>query len=306
MAATEITIIGAGPVGALMSIFLARRGFPVTTHESRPDMRRVDSPAGRSINLALANRGIHALEQVGLMDVVSPHLIPMRGRMIHQEDGKQELQPYGNKPEEVIYSVSRGELNKALMDAAEGSGVVIRFNERCESLDPAARELVLVDEADVATVEVGQRVEIVAIAYPDQPMQGIVRYIANTAKIAPGRQGLSFPVKIDIIDAGEVILRPGMSSRAEIFTRQDREVIAVPIQAIIFEEDRSELRSEYFIFINDNGVARKTKVEVGLSDDEYQELTSSIDSNIEVIVGPDRELRHLLEGDRVDITRVEL
>ena len=165
---------------------------------------------------------------------------------------------------------------------------------------------VLVDEADVATVEVGQRVEIVAIAYPDQPMQGIVRYIANTAKIAPGRQGLSFTVKIDITDAGEVVLRPGMSSRAEIFTRQDREVIAVPIQAIIFEEDRSELRSEYFIFINDNGVARKTKVEVGLSDDEYQELTSSIDSNIEVIVGPDRELRHLLEGDRVDITRVEL
>ncbi|MCH8264272.1 MAG: efflux RND transporter periplasmic adaptor subunit [Proteobacteria bacterium] len=165
---------------------------------------------------------------------------------------------------------------------------------------------VLVDEADVATVEVGQRVEIVAIAYPDQPMQGIVRYIANTAKIAPGRQGLSFTVKIDIIDAGEVVLRPGMSSRAEIFTRQDREVIAVPIQAIIFEEDRSELRSEYFIFINDNGVARKTKVEVGLSDDEYQELTSSIDSDIEVIVGPDRELRFLLEGDRVDITRVEL
>ncbi len=165
---------------------------------------------------------------------------------------------------------------------------------------------VLVDEADVATVEVGQRVEIVAIAYPDQPMQGIVRYIANTAKIAPGRQGLSFTVKIDITDACEVVLRPGMSSRAEIFTRQDQEVIAVPIQAIIFEEDRSALRSEYFIFINDNGVARKTKVEVGLSDDAYQELTSSIDSDIEVIVGPDRELRFLLEGDRVDITRVEL
>ena len=165
---------------------------------------------------------------------------------------------------------------------------------------------VLVDEADVATVEVGQRVEIVAIAYPDQPMQGIVRYIANTAKIAPGRQGLSFTVKIDITDAGEVVLRPGMSSRAEIFTRQDQEVIAVPIQALIFEEDRSALRSEYFIFINDNGIARKTKVEVGLSDDAYQELTSSIDSDIEVIVGPDRELRFLLEGDRVDITRVEL
>ncbi len=165
---------------------------------------------------------------------------------------------------------------------------------------------VLVDEADVANIEIGQRTEIVAIAYPDQPMQGVVRYIANTAKIAPGRQGLSFTVKIDITDPGDVILRPGMSCRAEIFTRQDQEVVAVPIQAVIFEEDRSALRSEYFIFVNDNGIARKTKIEVGISDDEYQELMSSIDEDIEIVVGPDQELRHLLEGDRIDATRIEL
>lgn len=165
---------------------------------------------------------------------------------------------------------------------------------------------VLVDEADVANIEIGQRTEIVAIAYPDQPMQGVVRYIANTAKIAPGRQGLSFTVKIEITDAADVVLRPGMSCRAEIFTRQDQEVIAVPIQAVIFEEDRSALRSEYFVFVNDNGIARKTKIEVGISDDEYQELMSDIDDNIEIIVGPDQELRHLLEGDRIDTTRVEL
>jgi len=164
---------------------------------------------------------------------------------------------------------------------------------------------VLVDEADVATIEVGQRAEIVAIAYPDQPMQGIVRYIANTAKIAPGRQGLSFTVKIDITDPGDVVLRPGMSCRAEIFTRQDQEVAAIPIQAIIFEEDRSQLRSEYFIFINDNGVAKKTQVEVGLSDDEYQEVTTRIDQDIEIVIGPNRELRHLLEGDRLDATLIE-
>jgi HlyD family secretion protein len=165
---------------------------------------------------------------------------------------------------------------------------------------------VFVDEADVANIEIGQRTEIVAIAYPDQPMQGVVRYIANTAKIAPGRQGLSFTVKIEITDPGDVVLRPGMSCRAEIFTRQDQEVIAVPIQAVIFEEDRSALRSEYFVFVNDNGIARKTKIEVGISDDEYQELMSDIDDNIEIIVGPDQELRHLLEGDRIDATRVEL
>ena len=165
---------------------------------------------------------------------------------------------------------------------------------------------VLVDEADVANIQIGQRAEIVAIAYPDQPMVGVVRFIANTAKIAPGRQGLSFVVKIDITDPGGVELRPGMSCRAEIFTRQDQEVAAIPIQAIIFEEDRAELRSDYFIFVNDGGIARKTKVEVGLSDDEYQELMSEIDKDVEIVIGPNQELRHLLEGDRLDVTRIEL
>lgn len=165
---------------------------------------------------------------------------------------------------------------------------------------------VLVDEADIANVAIGQRAEVVAIAYPDQPMTGVVRYIANTAKVETGRQGLSFTVEIDIIDSGDVVLRPGMSCRAEIFTRQDQEVDAIPIQAVIFEEDRSELRSEYFIFVNDDGVARKTKVEVGLSDDEYQELISEIDTDVEIVIGPNQELRHLLEGDRLDATRIEL
>lgn len=164
---------------------------------------------------------------------------------------------------------------------------------------------VLVDEADVANIEIGQRAEIVAIAYPDQPMQGVVRFIANTAKVAQGRQGLSFTVKIDITDPGDVVLRPGMSCRAEIFTRQDQSVAAIPIQAIVFEEDRSELRSEHYIFVNDDGVARKTLVEVGLSDDEYQELISQIDEDVEIVVGPNQELRHLLDGDRLDVTRLE-
>jgi HlyD family secretion protein len=164
---------------------------------------------------------------------------------------------------------------------------------------------VLVDEADVANIAVGQRAEVVAIAYPDQPMLGTVRYIANTAKVEPGRQGLTFTVKIDITDPGDVVLRPGMSCRAEIFTRQDQEVTAVPIQAVLFEEDRSALRTEHFIFINDEGVARKTPVAIGLSDDEYQELTTEIEGDVEIVVGPSRELRHLLDGDRLDTTRIE-
>ena len=162
---------------------------------------------------------------------------------------------------------------------------------------------VLVDEADIANIELGQNAEIVAIAYPDQPMQGVVRFIANTAKVAQGRTGLSFVVKIDITDPGNVVLRPGMSCRAEIFTQQEQNVAAIPIEAIIFEEDRSELRSEYFIFVNDDGIAQKTKIEVGLSDDEYQEITSSIDDNVEIVIGPNSELRNLIDGDRLNATR---
>ena len=158
---------------------------------------------------------------------------------------------------------------------------------------------VLVDEADIANIRVGQKAEIVAIAYPDEPMQGTVRFIANTAKIAHGRTGLSFVVKIDIEDPGEVILRPGMSCRAEIFTQDDRLVTAVPIEAVLFEEDKAENRSDHFIFLNDQGVAKKVKVDVGLSDDEFQELLSEIDSGVDVIVGPNRELRNLSDGDRI-------
>jgi len=158
---------------------------------------------------------------------------------------------------------------------------------------------VLVDEADIANIRVGQKAEIVAIAYPDEPMLGTVRFIANTAKIAQGRTGLSFVVKIDIEDPGEVTLRPGMSCRAEIFTQDDRLVTAVPIEAVLFEEDKAENRSDHFIFLNDQGVAKKTKIEVGLSDDEFQELLSEIDSDVDVIVGPNRELRNLVDGDRI-------
>ena len=143
----SICVVGAGPVGSLASIFLARRGFDVTVFERRPDMRRVDIPAGRSINLALANRGINALEKLDLVNEISEHLIPMRGRMIHDEIGNMSMQAYGNKAEEVIYSVSRGDLNKTLMNVAESSGVRIEFNQQCERLDLAHRKIALVDES---------------------------------------------------------------------------------------------------------------------------------------------------------------
>lgn len=128
----EVTIVGAGPAGSVLATYLGRAGHSVTVYESRPDLRSVDIDAGRSINLALATRGIVVFEELGILDDVVPLLIPMRGRMIHDLEGNQSLQPYGSRPEEVIYSVGRNELNAVLLDAAEASGQVeILFNQRC-------------------------------------------------------------------------------------------------------------------------------------------------------------------------------
>ena len=138
----EITLVGAGLAGSLLAIFLARRGHRVTLVERRLDPRKTGASGGRSINLALANRGIAALEEVGVMDRVRPALIPMAGRMLHDEEGRLKLIPYGNKPHEVIYSVSRAGLNAILLDAAEATGrVSIRFGETVGGVDFANRRL---------------------------------------------------------------------------------------------------------------------------------------------------------------------
>jgi len=141
---TRFTLVGAGLAGSLMAVYLGKRGHKVTMFEKRPDLRRTDISAGRSINLALANRGIRALREIGVMSAVEPLLIPMAGRMLHDEEGALQLVPYGNKAHEVIYSVSRGGLNAILMDAAEATGnVEIRFEHRCRSVDTDRREVVI-------------------------------------------------------------------------------------------------------------------------------------------------------------------
>jgi len=132
-----IVIVGAGQAGALLSIYLAREGHDVTVYESRPDLRRTDIDAGRSINLALATRGIVPLIDVGVIEHVDEITIPMRGRMIHVVgDPTPDLQPYGTQEHEVIHSVSRSDLNAILLDAAEATGrVTIEFDVRLESVD---------------------------------------------------------------------------------------------------------------------------------------------------------------------------
>jgi kynurenine 3-monooxygenase len=110
--------------------------------DRRPDPRRTRMERGRSINLALAARGIRALEHAGVMEKVRPLLIPMRGRMIHERSGATTLQPYGQREDEVIYSVGRGELNKVLIEeAARHQDVTIRFNQTCLGADPTQNVL---------------------------------------------------------------------------------------------------------------------------------------------------------------------
>jgi len=130
----EVTIIGAGLVGSLLSIYLSKRGYKVKVFERSADMRKEKISAGRSINLALSDRGIKALEEVGIMDEIRKVCIPMHGRNIHNLDGSTSFQPYG-KEGQFINSVSRGELNKKLMGLAEYQGAEIYFNHKCDFID---------------------------------------------------------------------------------------------------------------------------------------------------------------------------
>lgn len=138
----QITLVGGGLVGSLLSVMLSRRGYRVTVFEKRPDLRKVAISAGRSINLALAERGIKALRTAGLMDEVAPLLIPMRGRMLHEPGQTPEFSAYGQRAQEVIYSVSRGLLNQVMLTAAENEpGTRIEFQSECVAVDAARRTI---------------------------------------------------------------------------------------------------------------------------------------------------------------------
>src|SRR5690606_20087353 len=156
-----------------------------------------------------------------------------------------------------------------------------------------------VDEADIANVEIGQKAHVYAIAYPDVPIEGVIDSIAVTAKVPEGQQGLSFAVKIRLDPPEGVRLRPGMSCRAEIFTTRKEGVLAVPVQAILVDENRVENRRTYSVFVDDGGTARKAEVKVGMSDDAYQEVIEGLAEGDEVVIGPDRVLRTLNDGDRI-------
>lgn len=132
----HVIVIGAGLCGSLLALRLGQRGFKVDVYEMRPDLRKVSISAGRSINLALSDRGIKAMKLVGLDEKVKELCIPMNGRMLHDIEGNTMMAPYSGREHEYINSVSRGQLNALLMDEAEKhENVTLHFNQGCQSVD---------------------------------------------------------------------------------------------------------------------------------------------------------------------------
>ena len=142
----KVTLIGAGLTGPLLALELVKRGFQVEVYERRRDMRSTRMSAGRSINLALSARGIHALTEAGLWSEMQKIVIPMKGRMMHSTTSEMTFQPYGRYESDAINSISRAELNIALVNAAEQGGVTIQFQKRCLGVDLKNGLLQLRDE----------------------------------------------------------------------------------------------------------------------------------------------------------------
>ena len=127
----EVSIIGGGLGGALMAVYLARRGVEVKVFERRPDIRNGVVDHGRSINMTIAERGLAALERVGLREKVMSVTMPLKGRLVHAEDGGRHCQPYGRTPTQVHHSIKRSELNGLLLDEAEAQpNVELYFQKR--------------------------------------------------------------------------------------------------------------------------------------------------------------------------------
>jgi kynurenine 3-monooxygenase len=158
MSAETVNVIGAGQCGTLLSIMLAGHGYQVELYERHEDPRVVDPEAGRSINLALAARGINALKHAGIYDLVEPRLVPMKGRMVHDVHGTTTYMSYGQASDEQIYSVTRTDLNQILLDAAESlDNVNINFRQKAFGYDAPDCTVHMRDLTDNSLYEIEAR-----------------------------------------------------------------------------------------------------------------------------------------------------
>ena len=161
---------------------------------------------------------------------------------------------------------------------------------------------VQVDEADIAQVREGQNADIFTAAYPDTPLSGTIQSIASVARQTPGQASLSFLVKVLLDEQDSMIIRPGMSVRADIYTQSSEETLAIPVQAVLYDEDTDEEGKEEqtYVFVVRDGKAVRRDVEIGISSDSDQEITAGLEEGEVIISGPFRVLRHLNDGEEVE------
>lgn len=163
---------------------------------------------------------------------------------------------------------------------------------------------VQVDEADIAQVREDQKADIFTAAHPDTPLSGTIQSIATVARAKPGQQSLSFLVKILLDEQGSIAIRPGMSVRADIYTASSEETLAVPVQAVRYDEELDEKTKgedeQAFVFVMKDGKAIRKDVKTGISSDSDQEILEGLVEGEIVITGPFRVLRHLQDGEEVE------
>ena len=153
----KVIIVGGGLSGPVMAMYLAGKGYKVEVYERRPDMRKANISAGRSINLALSKRGITALEDIGVFDQLSPNLISMFGRKIHDVNGDTRFLPYG-RSDQYINSVSRAELNMVLMTEAEKTKKIrFFFQHRCIGMDFDSNTIFFSNEVSCKKIMIKQK-----------------------------------------------------------------------------------------------------------------------------------------------------
>jgi HlyD family secretion protein len=163
---------------------------------------------------------------------------------------------------------------------------------------------VQVDEADIAQVREGQSADIFTAAYPETPLSGTIQSIASVARQTPGQASLSFLVKILLDEQDIMIIRPGMSVRADIYTQSSEETLAVPVQAVLFDEDSDDedegAKEQPYVFVMEDGKAVRKDVDIGISSDSDQEIKAGLKEGEVIISGPFRVLRNLLDGEEVE------
>jgi kynurenine 3-monooxygenase len=193
----SVVIVGAGLVGSLLACYLGRRGYRVDVYERRPDPRSATAERGRSINLALSERGLDALRRIDLVDTVMAPALPMHGRMIHAVDGQTTFQAYSARGDRAINSIGRAALNETLLDAAEATpGVTVCFDSRLAGYDLASNTLTF--ELGGTTFEVTPDVVLAADGFGSvvrQSLQSLGRVAVVTDMLDFGYKELTIPVR---------------------------------------------------------------------------------------------------------------